>query len=385
MKTVKVLTIAAVAILAAFVSATARVMPRFSGSAVTPPIAEGPSPQRLDPSFADSLLIIGTANNGAASQFGQLNAFGNGRSGSVADPGRTLGSTRETEWALEDALKSRDPLTDIHFAAEANYFQLNKSEYFVPITIKISGSQLPDSENTRHIFLDIIGQVNQDGVVAQKLRDEVDVRLSDEMARGLPMRQIAYDTGFTLFPGRYSIKFLVHEWNTGRIGTYQTVLLIPNLLKEDKNLPISSVVLSNEFVNLEDAVSNSMQPRSFPADGQFAVDPLVIEGKKLIPRVTREFSKRRDLLVFLLAYEPNAMATQPLTAFVTLYRGQTKMYETSPITFKDDLAQRLRAVPIELRVPLTNLPLGSYDCQVTVLDPTVQKSASWRSPISVVD
>ena len=98
MKTVKVLTIAAVAIPAAFVSATARVVPRFPGSAVTPPIAEGPSPQRLDPSFADSLLIIGTANNGAASQFGQLNAFGNGRSGSVADPGRTLGSTRETEF-----------------------------------------------------------------------------------------------------------------------------------------------------------------------------------------------------------------------------------------------------------------------------------------------
>jgi hypothetical protein len=94
MKTVKVLTIAAVAILAAFVSATAGVMPRFPGSALTPPIAEWPSSQRLDPSSADSLLIVATANNGTASQFGQLNAFGNGRSGSVANLGRTLGSTR---------------------------------------------------------------------------------------------------------------------------------------------------------------------------------------------------------------------------------------------------------------------------------------------------
>ena len=188
-----------------------------------------------------------------------------------------------------------------------------------------------------------------------------------------------------LLPGRYSLKFLVRDRITDRIGTYQTDFVVPSLMKETQNLPISSVVLSSELINPGDALSNSMQPRSFPADGQFAVDPLVIEGKKLIPRVTREFSKHRDLFVFLLAYEPNAMATQPLTAYVTLYRGQAKMYETSPITFKDDLAQRLRTVPIELRVPLTNLPLGSYDCQVTVIDPATQKSASWRSPISVVD
>jgi hypothetical protein len=173
-----------------------------------------PRQQRLNPPSADTLLIIGTANNGASSQFSQLNAFGNGRLGSVVDPVQAFGSTPDLEWALADALKSRQPMTDLKVAAEANYFPLNKAEYFMPVTVKISGAQLPDSGHARRIFLDIIGEVNQDGVVVQKLREEVDVRLSDEMARVLPMQQIAYDTGFTLFPGRYSIKFLVHDWNT---------------------------------------------------------------------------------------------------------------------------------------------------------------------------
>ena len=128
-------------------------------------------------------------------------------------------------------------------------------------------------------------------------------------------------------PGKYSFKFVVYDWNSGRVGTYQTAFVIPNLSKEAQDLPISSVVLSNELIALENALPNSMQFRSFSADAQLATDPLVIEGKKLIPAVTRVFGKRRDLIVFLHAYEPTATTTEPLTAFVTLYRGQTKVFE----------------------------------------------------------
>jgi hypothetical protein len=145
------------------------------------------------------------------------------------------------------------------------------------------------------------------------------------------------------------------------------------------------VVLSNELIALENALPNSMQFRNFSADAQLAIDPLVIEGKKLIPAVTREFSKRRDLIVFLHAYEPTASTTEPVTAFVSLYRGQTKVFETLPLTVKDPLGQTLRTVPVQVRVRLANVPPGPYDCQVTVLDTATQKSAVWRSQITVVD
>jgi hypothetical protein len=309
--------------------------------------------QNLPP--ADSLLVTGTANKGAA---------------------QTPASTPEAERAMEQALTSREPITDLPFLVQTNYFQLNRAEYFVPVTLKIAGTQLAGSANTKHIVLDMFGVVIDDyGTTIQNLRDAVDVRLSDETAKELPGRQIAYDTGFTLLPGRYSFKFLVHDIDTGRIGTYQTTIVIPNLSREDKNLPISSVVLSSELLNLDGALSTSMQPS----------DPLIIEGKKLIPNVTSTFSNRRDLIVFLHAYEPNANATEPLTAFVTLYRGQTKVFETPQLTVKDDLGRKLRTLPVRLRVPLSGLPAGAYDCQVTVLNPATQKSAVWRSPIVVVN
>jgi hypothetical protein len=246
--------------------------------------------------------------------------------------------------------------------------------------------QLANNGFARRLFLDIFFEVSDEsGAIVQNFREAVDVRLSDETAQVLPSRQVAYDTGFTLLPGKYSIKFLVHDGTTDRIGTYKTSFLIPNLLKEAKNLPISSVVLSNELFNLEDALSNSMQPRSFSPEDQLAADPLVVEGKKLIPSVTRTFSKRRDLLVFLDAYEPDAAEPKPLTAFVTLYRGQTSVFETPPLTVKDDSAQTSRRLPVRLRVPLISLPPGAYDCVVTILDPASQKSVSWRSPINIVN
>ena len=75
------------------------------------------------------------------------------------------------------------------------------------------------------------------------VRDKVNIKLSDATAIELAKRPIEYDTGFTLLPGKYTIKFLARDDETGRIGTYQTTFVIPNLNKEEKRIPISSVVL----------------------------------------------------------------------------------------------------------------------------------------------
>ena len=35
-----------------------------------------------------------------------------------------------------------DPITDLTIAMEVDYFQLNRAEYFVPVVVKIPGSEL---------------------------------------------------------------------------------------------------------------------------------------------------------------------------------------------------------------------------------------------------
>ena len=76
---------------------------------------------------------------------------------------------------------------------------------------------------------------------------------------------------------------------------------------------------------------------------------MISEGAQLIPSVTRVFSKSKDMYVFLQAYERNSTTQQPLVAFVTFLRGQTKVFETSPIAMTDGLDPKTRAVPITVR------------------------------------
>jgi VWFA-related protein len=289
----------------------------------------------------------------------------------------------DKERQLEDALMLGDPITELTIAMEVDYFQLNRAEYFVPIVVKIPGSELALARKggAERTLLDFITEVKDDfGTTIQNVRDKADIKLSDTTAAELAKRRIQYDTGFTLLPGKYSVKFLARDAETGRIGTFQTKFLIPNLNKEDKRIPISSVVLSSQRVELKDAIYNASKEK----DKSEIANPLVQDGQKLIPSVTRVFSKSKDMYVYLQAYEPTATTVQPLVAFVTFYRGQTKVFETPPLPVSEGLSNKLKTVPLKFSLSLSQLPPGQYNCQVTVLDPAGQKAAFWQAPVMLI-
>ena len=291
-------------------------------------------------------------------------------------------TTAEKERQLEDALLLGDPVTDLTIAMEVDYFQLNRAEYFVPVVVKIPGRELALAKRggSEHTVLDFIGEIKDDyGTTVSNVRDKVDVKLSDATASELAGRPIQYDTGFTLLPGKYKIKFLARDAETGRIGTFETPFVIPNLNKEEKRVAISSVVLSSQRVDFKEALYNAKDKNQAEA-----VNPLVQNGQKLIPSVTRVFSKSRELYVYLQAYQQEAPNANPLVAFLTFYRGQAKVFETPPLEVKDALNNRLKTTPLKFTVSLAKLPVGEYNCQLTILDPTAQKAAFWQAPLMLV-
>ena len=120
------------------------------------------------------------------------------------------------------------------------------------------------------------------------------------------------------------------------------------------------------------------------AEAAQAASPLMFEGQKLMPSVTRVFSKTKDLYVFLQAYEREYDTMQPLVAYVTFYRGEEKAFETTPLAVTEGIDPKSKAVPMRFTVPLQDLPTGRYDVQVNVLEPPGQKAAFWQAPIVVV-
>jgi len=303
------------------------------------------------------------------------------RQGYYADKAFGRFNDADKERQLEEALMLDNPVTDITIAMEVNYFQLNSAEYFVPVAVKIPGSELELARRrgAARTLIDFIGEVKDNyGYTMQNVRDKLDIKLSEETASQLVTRPIQYETGFTLLPGTYVIKILARDSTTGRIGTYQAPFTVPNLMKEDVRLPISSVVLSSQRVPMTEAL-HTVQNGS----AQFT-HPLVFDGEKLFPSVTRVFSRSREMYVYLQAYERGADTTRPLVAFVTFFRGNDKVLETQPLAVTDGMDARSKAVPIRLSIPIDELSPGRYDCQVSVLEPNGRKVAFWQAPIAVV-
>jgi len=339
----------------------------------------------------NSYYIVGyyTTNSAADGKFrrikisvNQQNASLDFRQGYFAPKVFGKFTAADKDRQLEDALMMGDPITDLTIAMELNYFQLNRAEYFVPVSVKIPGSELARAKRrgAERTQIDFIGEIKDDfGTTVQNLRDKVDVKLTDEKAEELASKPILYNTGYTLLPGKYTIKVLARDAETGRLGTYINNFVIPNLNKEEKRIPISSVVLSSQRIPLSDALFNAKSKTNAEA-----VDPLIADGQRLLPSVTRVFHRNRELYVYLQAYERAATTTQPLVAFVTFYRGQTKAFETKPVPVLDGLDPKSKALPMRLTLPLDKLDPGEYNCQVTVLDPGSQKAAFWQAPVMLI-
>ena len=124
-----------------------------------------------------------------------------------------------------------DPVTELTIAMEINYFQLNRAEYFVPIVVKIPGRELALAKRggAEHTLIDFIGEIKDDygGGTVTNLRDHVNVKLSDATAAELARRPMEYDAGFTLLPGKYTVKFLARDDETGRIERFKRRLSFP--------------------------------------------------------------------------------------------------------------------------------------------------------------
>jgi hypothetical protein len=218
-------------------------------------------------------------------------------------------------------------------------------------------------------------------------RDKLEFTLDAAAAADAARRPIQYEAGFSVLPGHYVLKVLARDLTTGRIGTFIQKFVVPNLERETARLPISTVVLSTQRVAPSDTLYTVRQKIAATV-----ANPLVHDGLKLVPSVTRTFSAGATLLIYLEAYERDAQdtntagstaAARPLLAYVTFYRDAVQIFQ-SEIAAAGTWDPKRKAVPIRLSVAAGQLEAGAYECQVTVLDPSGGRAAFWRSPVTVV-
>ncbi len=293
------------------------------------------------------------------------------------------GSDKERQ--LEEALLLGDPITDLPVALEVDYFRRAADRYIVPVAVKVPGSaiQLARSRDAEKTRLDFIAQVrNAKGGIVASLRDHIEVKLKGTAAAEWNRRQLQYDSAFTLPPGAYSIKFLVRENETGRMGTFETGFEVPDLAAEKSYLRLSSVVWSNQWEPLDAAVGRAGRDRRALRN-----HPLVKENQKLIPSITKVFRKDQRLYVLFETYDPSRRQDTPaatLAVNLSVFRNGKKVYESEARRITARLEERSGALPVDLEVPLEEIGSGEYICQLNVIDELGGKFAFRRSPLIVL-
>jgi VWFA-related protein len=278
--------------------------------------------------------------------------------------------SEDREQVLNDELRSDLPATDVAVYLQALYFRLDENRSFVPISLIVPGSQIPFLKNGDRdkANIDIIGQVkNAQGIIVGNVRDNV--KLALDQAQQVQRKNIQYSTGFTLAPGKYHVKFVVRENQTGRLGSFETDLQVPDLKKIP--LKLSSIVLASQRT---------------PNTSKKPINPLVRDGVEWIPNVPHVFRQDQHLYFMYEVYDPArektdgptpasspGLARRPAGAVrvltsIEFMNGGVKVYETPLVEANAINTPERGAVAFQFDVPLTQLKPGTYVCQVNVID-----------------
>ncbi|HEX8811745.1 MAG TPA: VWA domain-containing protein, partial [Terracidiphilus sp.] len=266
----------------------------------------------------------------------------------------------DRERDLQDQLASDLPASDMALYMDAMYFRLDDNRFYVPVSLIVPGSQIPfvKGGDKDKVTLDIIGAVIDEAKrPIGRARETVKLNLdSSQQAR---QKNIQYNTSFDLPPGKYQLKFVVRENQTGRMGSFEAEITLPDMKRSP--LKMSSIVLAS-----------ARQPSK-------AQSPLVRAGEEYVPNISHVFRQDQHLYLLYEVYAPgrekvaeNApKGSKPginLLSSLELIQGSTKVYETPLVQAKETNIDGRDAVAVELDVPLAGLKPGSYIGQLNVID-----------------
>jgi VWFA-related protein len=267
----------------------------------------------------------------------------------------------ERERELTEQLQSDLPATDVTVYLQALYFRLDENRFYVPVSLIIPGSQIPfvKGGDRDKATLDIIGEVKD--AQGREIGDAREtVKLAINESQQVSQKNIQYSTGFTLPVGKFHLKFVIRENETGRMGSFETDINVPDLKKVP--LKLSSVVLSSQRV---------------PAGKQKTENPLVRDGLEWVPNISHVFRQDQHLYFLYEVYSPTSLKgasgkdprnSLKLLTSIEFLQGSSKVFETPLVEANASNVPGRDAVAFQFDVPLTDLKPGLYTCQVNVID-----------------
>ena len=279
------------------------------------------------------------------------------RSGYYAERDFTHTSRNDREFQLQEQMFSPVSATDLPVLVSAGWFRIAPDKYYVPVAVTVPGSAIPVANATDAVTLDVLGLVlDEQGRPVGRFRETL--KLPPGTGSTLAGKQVLYQSGVTLPPGRFSVKVVARENTTGQIGSFQAPINVPEL--KTAPMKVSSVVLSTQ---LEAAPKGKTD------------NPLVRDGLQLLPNLTHVVGKDQKLFFYYEVYDPGMANGAPpqLRTSLAFYRGKVKVLETPVVERTQIDAPDRKASLFQFELPADSFTPGLYTCQINIIDTVAGK------------
>jgi VWFA-related protein len=335
----------------------------------------------------------------------------------------------DKEAQLEQAMDLNAPFVELPLAVEASYFLRSDKKYDVILAAKIPGSAISFLQKSgvhRTEFDFAWRATDASGHIAAALRDTLPVKLKATAYQQVVSGNILYEGGFVLPPGRYKLKAVVREDESGKLGTFEEPLDLPPA--GGPNLEISSVVVSNQLQAASTAVNRMGRPGRMDRPEEVSAErPLSMGTQSILPSVTRVFRTDQNLYVYLQSYVAGSHGSAAATRWagrqnggfgsgreggwngpeggrrrgpanggsarsttasssqfaLVFFRGNVQVSQAGPYPGRLGGSGGQTATYFT-KIPLEKFPPGRYWMQVNVLDAAAGKVAFARVPLAIM-
>jgi VWFA-related protein len=254
----------------------------------------------------------------------------------------------------------------IHGTMQAPYFYTAPDVARVNLAMEIPAETLQFSKDKGkyRANVNILGiAYKPDGSIGARFSDTVNLDMEKDDWKEFVKVPYHYENQFDAAPGTYKLTIVLSAGGDA-FGKFESPLNIESY--DGKKLTLGGV-----------ALTNSAQPIGQISTGIDAAllddrTPLVVKGLQIIPSGTNHFRKADNVVLYTEIYEPLLASDKPPLVGVG-YRvvnriTNKEVFSTGAIRADEFIQKGSPVVPVGLKVPVKDLPEGSYHLILQAVD-----------------
>jgi len=241
---------------------------------------------------------------------------------------------------------------------EAPFFYTAPNEARVNLAMEFPASSVDFSKEKGkyHADMNVLGiAYRADGTVAARFSDQVTLDLEKDEWKQFTQRPTRYSNQFQIAPGTYRLDVVLSAGGQG-FGKFETPLVIDPY--DGKTFSVSGIALSNQVGQVEGL------------GGAMAVDllsdrtPLIVKDMEITPSPSNHFKKSDQVALYAQVYDPHLTDANPPVVRIAFNVVNVKTGEIVSGAHNVDVSIYTQkgnpVVPLGIRVPMEELPPGSY-------------------------